>query len=72
MDEFSKVIKIQALIRGFLMKKKYVSSKLHRDGTSKYFKADEAKETLSKNIYKEDAPLETRTHIYKSGAVYQG
>lgn len=41
-----KVIAAQALIRGFLQRRKYRIMKMTCEVQSKYFKSDEAKETL--------------------------
>lgn len=38
---------------------------------SKYFKSDEAKETLV-GLYKDHDQITYRIHTYKTGAVYQG
>ncbi len=45
--------------------------KISTEMSSKYFKGDEAKETLT-GVYEPHAPLKTRTHTYKTGAIYQG
>jgi hypothetical protein len=39
--------RVQALIRGYLQRKKYKIMKLTSEVQSKYFKGDEAQETLS-------------------------
>ena len=38
---------------------------------SKYFKSDEAKETLT-GMYNRNAPLKLKEHRYRSGAIYIG
>jgi len=38
---------------------------------SKYFKNDEAKETLT-GVWNPNAPLRQKTYTYKSGAIYTG
>lgn len=38
--------RVQACVRGFLQRKKYKIMKLTSEVASKYFKAEEAKETL--------------------------
>jgi hypothetical protein len=43
--------------------------KISTEMSSKYFKGDEAKETLT-GVYEPNAPLKTRTHTYKTGAIY--
>jgi len=44
---------------------------LTQEVASKYFKSDEAAETL-KGEYNANAPLKQRTHTYKTGAIYTG
>lgn len=58
-------------MRGHLQRRKYKIMKLSSEVTSKYFKADEAKETLT-GEYNPNAPLKQRTHTYKTGAIYTG
>jgi len=41
------------------------------EGASKYFKSEEAKETLA-GIYKDDQVLKNKVHTYKTGAVFTG
>ena len=38
---------------------------------SKYFKAEEGKETLH-GVYRDDQKITTRTHAYRSGATFSG
>jgi hypothetical protein len=45
--------------------------KLTSEVASKYFKAEEAKETL-KGEYNPNAPIKTKTYTYSTGAVYTG
>ena len=59
------------MIRGFLQRRKYKVLKVSTEINSKYFKSDEAKETLS-GKWNEKAPLVKRTHTYKTGAIYTG
>lgn len=65
------LIRVQAYIRGFLQRRNYKIMKISTEMSSKYFKGDEAKETLT-GVYEPNAPLKTRTHTYKTGAIYQG
>ena len=44
---------------------------MKNEGTSKYFKQEEAYETLT-GVYEQNAPIEERTYTYKTGAVYTG
>lgn len=53
------------------MRRKYQVKKMQADVASKYFKGDEAAETL-KGKYDENAPLKIKTHTYKTGAIYSG
>ena len=45
--------------------------KLTCEVQSKYFKGDEAKETLS-GTYQDNSPLVKKAHTYKTGALYEG
>lgn len=65
------IIRVQSLIRGFLQRRKYRIMKLTCEVQSKYFKGDEAKETLQ-GEYRDNARLEQRVHTYRTGAVYTG
>ena len=65
------IIQVQSLIRGFLQRRKYRIMKLTCEVQSKYFKGDEAKETLQ-GEYRDNARLEQRVHTYRTGAVYTG
>lgn len=65
------ITRVQALIRGFLQRRKYKVKQLNFDKKTKYFKADENKETLA-GTYSQASPIEKRTHTYKTGAVYSG
>ena len=73
-DDVMRLIRVQSMVRGFLQRRAYRIQKLSSEGASKYFKIEEANETLGKNqkFYKDDAPLEERTHTYQTGAVYEG
>jgi hypothetical protein len=62
---------VQATIRGFLQRRKYRIQKMTSEVQSKYFKSDEAKETLV-GMYKMTAQLNYRIYTYKTGATYQG
>lgn len=65
------LIRVQAIIRGYLQRRKYRIQKVASDMASKYFKAEEALETLTGN-FKRDAALKQKIYTYKSGAVYNG
>ena len=65
------ICRVQALIRGFLQRKKYKILKLTDQVSSKYFKQEEAQETLY-GMYEDNGQLVTRTHTYKTMAVYSG
>ena len=45
--------------------------KMTSEVQSKYFKSDEAKETLDGN-FEDNAPLRRKVHTYKTGAIYTG
>lgn len=66
-----KIIAAQALIRGYLQRRKYKILKLNCEVQSKYFKSDEAKETLS-GTYQDSARLVQRMYTYSTDAVYNG
>jgi hypothetical protein len=47
--------------------------KVQQRGASRYFTADESRETISKSKFNPDQPREKRSkHYYKSGATYEG
>ena len=70
-ENLMRIIRVQSLIRGFLQRRKYRIMKLTCEVQSKYFKSDEAKETLS-GTYQDNNPLEERMHTYRTGAIYTG
>ena len=45
-ENLLKIVRVQSLIRGFLQRRKYRIMKLTCEVQSKYFKSDEARETL--------------------------
>lgn len=53
------------------MRRKYKVQKITAELNSKYFKAEEAKETLN-GKYDPNAPIKQRTHTYKTGSIYTG
>lgn len=63
------ICKVQALIRGFLQRRKYRIQKMTSEVQSKYFKSDEAKETLN-GMFKPSEQLAYRIFTYKTGATY--
>ena len=65
------VVRVQSLVRGFLERRKYRIMKMTSEVQSKYFKSDEARETLD-GAYADSAPLKRRVHTYKTGAIYTG
>ena len=65
------LVRVQALVRGFLMRRKYKILKMTSEVQSKYFKSDEAKETLHGD-FDYNAPLKNKVHTYKTGAIYTG
>ena len=56
-----KLVTVQSLVRGFLQRKKYRVQKMTSEVQSKYFKSDEARETLD-GIYNDSAQLVRREH----------
>jgi hypothetical protein len=66
------LIRVQALVRRFLQRRKYKVALLQHDTSSKYFRALEAHETITNQKFDENKPLQTRKHTYATGAVYQG
>ena len=71
-EDIVKIVQLQKMVRGLRQRRQYRIKKIENDLNSKYFKPEEAKETLGQQIYKDNAPIETRTHHYKTGAVYKG
>ena len=65
-------VRLQAIVRGFLERRRYRVMKMTCDVQSKYFKQDEAKETLQGSFKGHDTPLTNRVHTYTTGAVYVG
>ena len=71
-DEMMQLIRVQSLVRGFLERRKYRIRLMEIEGSSKYFKLEEAKETLTDNVYVDSEPLIQRKYKYTTGAVYDG
>lgn len=67
----STLIRVQALVRGFLERRRYRVRKLSAEVTSKYFKHDEAKETLT-GMFKDSKSVRNAKHTYSTKAVYNG
>jgi hypothetical protein len=61
---------LQALVKGFITRRKYRVKRLPTK-TNKYFQPAESKETLT-GIFKDSAKIEQRTHTYTTGAIYAG
>ena len=70
-ENLHKIVRVQSLIRGFLQRRKYRIMKLTCEVQSKYFKSDEAKETLN-GAYHDNARLVNKVYTYRTGAVYTG
>ena len=62
---------MQALIKGFLQRRRYRIKCLDKEMHSKYFKSDEARETLQ-GWYRDNARVEHKSYTYRTGAVYSG
>lgn len=72
-SDLDMLIKVQALVRGFIQRRKYRVLQLTVDGASKYFKVDEAHETVaSRKKFDQNAPLKNKVHTYRTGAIYTG
>jgi hypothetical protein len=66
--ELSKLIRFQAIVRGFLARR---NVELIQPPEGKYFSRAESLET-AKGVYKRNRPFETRSHNYETGASYKG
>lgn len=73
-DDTLRVIRVQAMVRGFLERRRYRVKLITVLQAQKYFKTEEARETLANAQKFNDAlPVESRTHTYAcTGAVYTG
>ena len=71
-DNSKTIIKLQALVRGYLQKRKYKVQQMVVDLKTKYFKLEESRETLSPQQFNENLPTVVKKYTYKSGAVYNG
>ena len=65
------LVRVQSMVRGYLQRRKYRIMRLTSEVQSKYFKADEAKETLN-GEFSQNEPVVHRVHTYKTGAVFTG
>ena len=72
LNEIMLLIRVQAQVRGFLERRRYRIQKAYNENSSRYFKAEEAQETLTDQFFRPDIELEERQYHYKSGAVYSG
>ena len=54
-----------------MQRRKYRVQKLAAEVQSKYFKSEEARETLD-GVFEDSAPLKRRVHTYKTGAIFTG
>lgn len=56
-----------------MARKKFHIMKMQQRGGSRYFTADESRETLTNTKFDPDQPREKRDkHYYRSGATYEG
>lgn len=68
-EQLAKIVRVQALIKGFLQRRRYRIKCLDKEMHSKYFKSDEARETLQ-GWYRDNARVEHKSYTYRTGAVY--
>ena len=47
LNEMIRLVRVQAMVRGFLQRRRYKFDRMYSDNTSRYFKQEEAQETLS-------------------------
>ena len=66
------LVRVQSLIRGWIQRRKYKVQQISNLNSSQYFKQTEAQETLTGAMFDPNAPIETRTFEYSTGAVYEG
>ena len=71
LDAIMKLNRVKALMRGWIQRRRLRKQQVVSASTTKYFVKEEANETLG-GIYEANAPLEQRTHTYKTGSVYVG
>ena len=71
-DELMAIIRVQSRIKGWINRRKFKVQQLNNINTNKYFKPDEANETLTGEMFNPSADIETRSHTYKTGSVYEG
>ena len=72
LNEMMMLIRVQAAVRGFIERRKYRIQKIYSQNSSRYFRPEEAKETLTDQVFKPDTQLVERQHQYKTGSVYTG
>ena len=67
------IIKLQAFWRGYTARRLISLLRSKQLGSSKYFTQEEARETITKNLYNPNQPREKRpSYTFKTGAVYTG
>ena len=66
------IVRVQSRIRGWINRRKFKVQQISNINTNKYFKPDEAQETLTGEMFDPSAEIEKRTYTYKSGAVFDG
>ena len=72
LNDMIRLVRVQAMVRGFLQRRRYKFDRMYSDNTSRYFKQEEAQETLTDQVFKLDGELEVREYEYKTGSVYNG
>ena len=72
-QNYRMIVKLQAFWRGYTARRLISLLKAKQLGSSKYFTQEEAKETITKNIYNPNQPREKRpAYTFRTGAVYTG
>ena len=67
------IIKLQAFWRGHTARRLISLLRAKQLGSSKYFTQEEARETVTKNVYNPNQQRESRRpYTFKTGAVYTG
>ena len=60
------------MIKGWIQRRRYRIHQINNEDTHRYFKQVEAYETLTRDKFDPNAPVESRSFTYSTGAVYTG